>query len=84
MILIINIFDQAHNDITVLKHEKNALKLSVRELQQRLTQAETSGQAPITQSTNIGTVEAAMKRSEREKDLEKQVNISIYFILFYF
>lgn len=45
----------------------------MRELQQRLTQAETSGQAPVTQSTNIGTVEAAMKRSEREKDLEKQV-----------
>jgi hypothetical protein len=27
----------------------------------------------MNQATNIGTVEAALRRSEREKDLEKQV-----------
>jgi hypothetical protein len=37
-----------------------------------LTLAETSGN-PMNQTTNIGTVEAALRRSEREKDLEKQV-----------
>jgi hypothetical protein len=28
----------------------------------------------MNQATNIGTVEAALRRSEREKDLEKQVD----------
>ncbi len=68
--------------MTVLKHEKNALKLSVKELQHRLTEAETSGNANLTPTTNIGSVEAAMKRSEREKDLEKQVRSFPLFFLF--
>lgn len=34
---------------------------------------ETSGSAPMNTATNIGSVESAMRRSEREKDLEKQL-----------
>lgn len=69
-----NQLEKAHSDLIKMKHEKNALKLSVKELQNRLTQAETGGNTPAaTSSNNIGTVEAAMRRSEREKDLEKQL-----------
>ncbi len=55
--------------------------MSVKELQHRLTQAETSGNANLTPTTDIGSVEAAMKRSEREKDLEKQVCFSSFIYL---
>ncbi|CAE7471756.1 unnamed protein product, partial [Symbiodinium microadriaticum] len=68
-----NQLERTYADIVNLKHEKNALKLSVKELQSRLTAAETNGSAPTASSTNIGSVEAAMRRSEREKDLEKQL-----------
>jgi hypothetical protein len=72
--LITYVIRQTYADIVNLKHEKNALKLSVKELQSRLTQAETNGGGPAAISAaNVESVEAAMRRSEREKDLEKQV-----------
>lgn len=64
--------EKAHNDLVAMKHEKNTLNMSIKELQDRLTRKETEGPAKSALS-NIGTVEEAMRRGEREKDLEKQV-----------
>jgi hypothetical protein len=58
-----------------LKHDKNALKLSIKELQIRLTNAQVTkrngGDEVKTQTA--AAVQDAMKRGEREKDLEKQL-----------
>ena len=64
--------EKAHHDLVAMKHEKNTLNLSIKELQDRLTKKEIEGPARAAVS-NIGTVEEAMRRGEREKDLEKQV-----------
>ena len=64
--------EKAHSDLVAMKHEKNTLNMSIKELQDRLTRKETEGPAKSSLS-NIGTVEEAMRRGEREKDLEKQV-----------
>lgn len=67
--------ERAHASIVTLKHDKNALKLSIRELQTRLTNAQVhkkNGGDEVKMQTAAG-VQEAMKRGEREKDLEKQL-----------
>lgn len=67
--------ERAHETIVTLKHDKNALKLSIKELQTRLTNAEVhkkNGGDDLKQQT-ASNVHEAMKRGEREKDLEKQL-----------
>ena len=67
--------ERAHASIVTLKHDKNALKLSIRELQTRLTNAQVhkkNGGEEAKAQTAAG-VQEAMKRGEREKDLEKQL-----------
>ena len=68
--------ERAHETIVTLKHDKNALKLSIKELQTRLTNAEVhkkNGGDDLKHQT-ASNVHEAMKRGEREKDLEKQVS----------
>lgn len=67
--------ERAHATIVTLKHDKNALKLSIKELQIRLTNAQVlkkNGGDEIKAQTEAGVLEA-MKRGEREKDLERQL-----------
>lgn len=67
--------ERAHASIVTLKHDKNALKLSIRELQTRLTNAQVhkkNGGDEVKAQT-AASVQEAMQRGEREKDLEKQL-----------
>jgi hypothetical protein len=67
--------ERAHASIVTLKHDKNALKLSIKELQIRLTNAQVAkknGTGEVKAQTAAG-VQEAMMRGEREKDLEKQL-----------
>ena len=67
--------ERAHASIVTLKHDKNALKLSIRELQTRLTNAQVhkkNGGDEVKSQTAAG-VQEAMMRGEREKGLEKQL-----------
>jgi len=67
--------ERAHATIVTLKHDKNALKLSIKELQIRLTNAQVSKKngGEEVKSQTAAAVQEAMKRGEREKDLEKQL-----------
>lgn len=66
--------EKTHSELIAARREKMALEKSVSELQDRLTLAETSGITAMSlQQDNIGTMEANMRRGEREKDLEKQL-----------
>ena len=67
--------ERAHATIVTLKHDKNALKLSIRELQTRLTNAQVHKKngGDDAKSQTAASVQEAMQRGEREKDLEKQL-----------
>ena len=66
--------EKTHSELIAARREKTALEKSVVELQDRLTMAETSGSSSIMLSQDkIGTLEANIRRGEREKDLEKQL-----------
>jgi hypothetical protein len=66
---------RGRSELIAARREKAALEVSVQALQDRLTLAETSGRgtgvSPL--GTGIGTMEANIRRGEREKDLEKQL-----------
>lgn len=66
--------EKTHSELIAVRREKSALEASVSELQDRLTEAETNGTSAMAlKQDNIGTMEANIRRGEREKDLEKQL-----------
>jgi hypothetical protein len=66
--------EKTHSELIAARREKSALEKSVLELQDRLTMAETNGSSSMSlKQDNIGTMEANIRRGEREKDLEKQL-----------
>lgn len=66
--------EKTHSELIAARREKVALEKSVSELQDRLTLAETNGNMAVsTKQDSIGTMEANIRRGEREKDLEKQL-----------
>lgn len=66
--------EKTHSELIAARREKAALEKSVLELQDRLTMAETHGSSTLSmEQGKIGTMEANIRRGEREKDLEKQL-----------